>query len=223
MAERLTTTAGEFDLEECSLRVGGREWSILHTAALMSWVEEQIFLGTNHDRIPYGAALWPSAIALAHELASRGNALRGKTVLELGAGTGLPGIVASTFGARVTQTDNHDVAMHLCRRNGARNGARGIEYRNADWSSWDDVRRYDLIIGADILYSDTMHDRLHRLFNGNLAAGGRILVSDPFRKFSLGLLETLESQHWRVGMTKWIVGEGEDAQPIGVFELVPPA
>ena len=49
----------------------------------------------------YGVTLWPSAIALAHDLAARGNRLRDLRVLELGAGTGLPGIVAASFGARV--------------------------------------------------------------------------------------------------------------------------
>ena len=47
--------------------------------------------------------LWPAAIALAHEVAERADTLRGARVLELGAGTGLPGIVAAT---RLTQ--HHD-------------------------------------------------------------------------------------------------------------------
>jgi predicted nicotinamide N-methyase len=43
-------------------------------------------------RLPYGIARWPAAIALAHEIAAR--PLRGLRMLELGAGTGLPGNLA---------------------------------------------------------------------------------------------------------------------------------
>ncbi|WP_422931676.1 methyltransferase [Singulisphaera sp. PoT] len=58
----------------------------------------------------------------------------GRRILELGAGTGLPGIVAASFGARVMQSDRDELALHLCRRNGERNGAKNLEYCLADWT-----------------------------------------------------------------------------------------
>src|SRR5436305_1309421 len=99
----LRTSTGEFPLQECRLQVGGREWSLLHTGAVLTQADEAHFLTELRDRLPYGVALWPSAIALAHEIAVRAGDFLGRTVLELGAGTGLPGIVAATLGARVVQ------------------------------------------------------------------------------------------------------------------------
>src|SRR5215213_4433437 len=98
------TEAGDFPLKECRLHVGDREIVILHSGATVSREDEQYFLGELAGRLPYGVVLWPAAIALGHEIACRAEAFRGRRVLELGAGTGLPGLVAATLGARVVQT-----------------------------------------------------------------------------------------------------------------------
>ena len=221
-AEVLRTTAGDFPLQEARVSVGGREWSILHTDAVVSRADEARFLGETKDRLPYGVVLWPAAIALAYEIASRPEAFRGARVLELGAGTGLPGIVAASLGARVVQTDRQELAMHVCRRNGERNGVDAIEHRLVDWAEWDDGGRYDWIVGSDVLYAEATHPHLRRIFESNLAPGGRVLLSDPFRAVALRLLEALEADGWTIALARWSVGEGEDRRPIGLFELEPP-
>jgi predicted nicotinamide N-methyase len=214
-------------LAEYRLGLAGREWRVLHTDAVLSVDDEQRYLREQRDRLPYGVVLWPAAVALAHEIAARAGEFAGRQVLELGAGTGLPGIVAASLGARVVQTDRHDGALGVCRRNGARNGlADAITYRVADWTAWHDEQRYDWILGADVLYGEAAHPHLRAIFAANLAPGGRVLLADPFRAVGLRLLETLEGEGWRVGMSKWTVGEALDGaapRPIGVFELAAPA
>lgn len=214
----LRTPAGEIPLQEYHLRLGGRAWRILHAGAVLSEHDEQRLLSED-PRPPYGIALWPAAIALAHELTARAADLRGRTVLELGAGTGFPGIVAASLGAKVVQTDRNEVPMSICRRNAERNGVTTIEHRVADWTLWDDPARYDLIIGADVIYSEQMHEHLRPIFESNLAPGGRVLLSDPFRPLGLRFLGALEGAGWRITVAKWTVGEVATPRPIGVFEL----
>lgn len=221
-AEVLRTTAGDFPLHEYRLGLGGRTWSVLHTDSVLTHEDEQSFLRERREALPYGVVFWPAAIALAHEIAARADGFRGMRVLELGAGTGLPGIVAASLGADVLQTDRHAMAMSVCKRNGARNGVESIRHRLVDWTEWEDEVRYDWIIGSDILYGEAFHPNLRAIFSGNLARGGRILLSDPFRATSFKLLEALEAEGWRVGLTKWSIGEEATPRPIGLFELQPP-
>lgn len=72
------------------------------------------------------------------------------------------------------------------------------------------------------LYGEAIHPHLRRIFESGLAPGGRVLLSDPFRRASLRLLEALEADGWRIGLTKWNVGHDASPRPVGVFELEPP-
>lgn len=54
----------------------------------------------------YGLFVWPCSVVLAEYVWQQKHRFSGATVVELGAGTSLPGLVAAKLGARVTLTDN---------------------------------------------------------------------------------------------------------------------
>jgi predicted nicotinamide N-methyase len=222
MTEILDTTAGPMPLASIDLDIGDRTWSILHTDAVITREDEAAFLrDQSTTKRPYGVVLWPAALALAHDLASRD--LAGKRVLELGAGTGLPGLVAASRGAHVVQTDRQHVALHVCAKNAARNSVTTIEHRAADWLSWTDRDRYDLVIGSDILYVEFLHRFLRSIFETNLSPGGLVLLADPFRPESVGMFELLDDDGWQITVDKWSVGVAPPPRSVGVYTLAPPA
>jgi predicted nicotinamide N-methyase len=153
--------------------------------------QEQEYLSREEGRLPYGAMLWPASIALAHEV-GRAEQMRGKRVLELGAGTGVPGIVAASFGAEVLQVDRSEVALHLCMANAQRNAQTRLQARAAEWETFHSDEPYDFIFGADVLYVTTMHERVSAICETYLAPGGSALFSDPFRPESMPMLEGMD-------------------------------
>lgn len=217
MTDTLSTTAGDLPLEEVEINVGDRTWNILHAGAVISREQElEYLLGQGASKRPYGSVVWPSSIALAHEVATRGVA--GKKILELGAGTGLPGIVAAALGAEVVQTDRQKLVLHVCKMNAERNKV-SLEHRLADWDAWTDTARYDLILGADILYAEPMQPQLRRIFETNLKPGGAVLIADPFRTPSMVLLEAMERDGWKIRLDKWSVGLTPPPRQVAVYTL----
>ncbi len=214
---QLRTSIGDFALHEYRLSLGGHAWSFLHTGAIFTAEQENRYLAQERDRLPYGVMLWPASIALAHDVLSRAGGLRGKRVLELGAGTGIPGIVAASLGAQVLQLDRSEVAIHVCEMNKARNAVQ-LEVREADWETFTSEQPFDLILGSDVLYVTTMHDRLRAICEQYLAPGGTVLFSDPLRAQSLPMLEVMEASGWRVSLAKWTIEVEAGVRTIAVYE-----
>jgi predicted nicotinamide N-methyase len=214
----ISTSIGDFALSEYCLRVGERSWSFWHTGAVLTLEQEMRYLDRERDRLPYGAMLWPASIALAHKLLADAGALREKRVLELGAGTGIPGIVAATLGAHVLQIDRSEIALHLCSRNKQQNRATTVDVRNADWDTFESDTQFDLILGSDVLYATTMHDRLRAICDDFLAPEGRVLFSDPLRSQALPMLEAMAASGWRVSLSKWSIEVETGVRGIAIYE-----
>jgi predicted nicotinamide N-methyase len=215
----LATSIGDFPLQEYCLSSADRSWSFLHTGAVITVEQESKYLARESDRLPYGVMLWPASIALAHDVLARAELLPGKRILELGAGTGIPGIIAASLGANVLQIDRSDVALHVCRLNKEKNRATDLEIENADWDQFQTNKQFDLILGADVLYATGMHDRLRAICEQYLAPGGQVLFADPLRADSLKLLGAMEASGWQVSLAKWTIQVETGPRTIAIYEL----
>ena len=101
---------------------------------------------------PYWSVLWRSGLALAREL--DGMQLRGRRIVELGCGLGLPSIAAARAGAEVLATDACPDALELVAHNADANHVR-VETATLDWSNPGEPAaqaRFDLVLAADVLY-----------------------------------------------------------------------
>ncbi len=213
-----------YPLNPYPLALAGREWSVLNTKLIFTRDEELDYFARAKTGLPYGVALWPSCLALAHELASRAENLPNKTLLELGAGVGLPGLVARHLGAEVTQTDFDPMALSVCALNAQVNGIEGIECLQADWREFTAETRYDYIIGSDILYGVPLHPDLWHIFQTGLSPDGHVLIADPSRLGSTDFFDTLAERGWNIDVSDWhldLAGEGDPCL-VYVYDLQPP-
>lgn len=207
--------ASALPLVTVGLPIGGRDWQV-------TCVQNQDLLldaAENLEYFPYGLLLWEAGVALARHLLEGRLPLSGRQVLELGAGVGLPGIVARSGGAEVWQTDHLESALALSRFNAMQNGVSGIRYFRSDWTTWTHETRYDLVLGADILYQRDMHYYLEAIFRRNVAPGGALLLSDPGRPQALEFAASLEKHGWAVLLETEVIvlsGQPEPQRPVEV-------
>ncbi|KAI3461790.1 hypothetical protein Pfo_018453 [Paulownia fortunei] len=112
----------------------------------------------------YGLFVWPSSIILAEYVWQQKSRFSGANVVELGAGTSLPGLVAAKVGADVTLTDDAnrsevlDNMRRVCNINDLKCRVLGLT-----WGIWDAPvfsLHPNVILGADVLYYTSAFDDL---------------------------------------------------------------
>jgi hypothetical protein len=93
-----------------------------------------------------GQVVWPVSVFLSWFIAMRPELFRGQTVVELGAGCGLPGVLAARLGATTTVlTDGSSVVMRLLERQkeafdaASYSGAGPIETLRLEWGTREGV------------------------------------------------------------------------------------
>jgi predicted nicotinamide N-methyase len=120
---------------------------------------------------PYWGFCWASGLAMARYLAEFPEWVRGKRVLDFGAGSGVAGIAAVKAGAlEVVACDLDPLAIAACRANAELNDVQ-MGYSTDFFAEAD---RFDLILVADVLY-----DRENLpLLDAFLSRGREALVAD---------------------------------------------
>ena len=163
---------------------------------------------------PYWAHLWVGATALARHLADPAIELAGRTVLDLGCGVGLPGLVAAARGGEVWFADREPAALAFVTASLERNGLAGRTIA-LDFVRQRPERRFDLVIGAEIVYEPAAYAPLAAFLDGAVAPEGELLLTDAFRADATTFFATLEARGFRgrrIPRREW-----EDGRPQGLF------
>jgi len=120
---------------------------------------------------PFWAFCWGAGQALARYLLDHPGWVRGRRVVDLGAGSGVAGIAAARAGAEhVTAVDLDPAAREAAVANAELNGVRVQATSKAP-------RDWDLLLAADVLYEAALRDEILAMRSPER----RILVADPHR------------------------------------------
>jgi len=180
-------------------------WSLLavrDTNRLLESITPEQF--ERDGRLPYWADLWASSPVLAGHLRGM-SSLAGKDVLELGCGLGLAGIAAAQAGATVLMTDYEEDALEFARFNAASNldaqELSRVSFRCMDWRTGKLPERFDVIIGADVVYERANFDPILSLVHNLLRPAGSFIITDPQRDIGRDFIRSAESGGFRASRT----------------------
>ncbi|HKU44920.1 MAG TPA: 50S ribosomal protein L11 methyltransferase [Polyangiales bacterium] len=144
-----------------------RLW-LLHDGVDLNARAEELLRG---GPAPYWAFCWGAGQALARYLLDHPAWVRGKRVVDFGAGSAVAGIAAAKVGATlVTAVDIDPVALRMAEENARLNGVR-LDVALEVPAAWD------VLLASDVLYETGNEVWLARAAEG----GRQVLLSDPLR------------------------------------------
>ena len=142
-----------------------------------------------------------------------------RSVLDLGCGMGLSGTIAAALGYRVLFADIEPPALLFARLNSLPFADR-IRTRRLNWRVDRLNERFDLILGADILYEKLQWEFLEPFWRHHLAQDGAILLGEPGRQTGDLFVNWIATRNWNVELFEERVPTRE--KPIRIFRLTAP-
>ncbi|XP_063808371.1 EEF1A lysine methyltransferase 3 [Pseudophryne corroboree] len=153
------------------------------------------------------AQVWDAALHMCQYFEEEKLNFKGKKIIELGAGTGIVGILMSKLGGHVTLTDLPHILPQI-----KKNVSANIPYDhepNVCALSWglDQVhfpQNYDFVIGADIVYLKETYDLLLHTLQHLSGPRTTILLSSKMRKEhgTLDFFQDFLPQHFNLELVK---------------------
>lgn len=137
-------------------------------------------MGISSAQWPMFGVVWEAGKVLGHEMACQ--AIAGKRILEVGCGMALSSLVLNARNADITATDYHPEAGAFLAENVRLNEGKKIPFLCANWDSPDTgLGKFDLIIGADILYERPHIDLLSTFIDRHANPECEVVLVDPGR------------------------------------------
>jgi predicted nicotinamide N-methyase len=144
------------------------------------WQATETSLDQSHLPPPYWAFAWAGGQALARHVLDHPDLVRGKRVLDFGAGSGLVAIAAARAGAHAVAAELDFFAAAAVALNAAANGVE-VAVNAAD--PIGAIRGWDVILAGDMCYERPLADRLVPWLEACAAEGALVLLGDPGRAY----------------------------------------
>lgn len=189
LAALLADIRATFDVDFDPLDIDGQILHLLAVRNMPRHLDALLARGAIRNPLkdlPLWAKVWPASFLLGRLL--RHFEPEGKTLLEIGAGCGVTGLVAARYGFRhITISDIVPEALQFAQANVWRNGLEaGISVARVDVAAPGLNDRFaggvDLIAASEMLYLDELHRPLLKFCSRHLANGGKaVFCTDTAR------------------------------------------
>lgn len=132
---------------------------------------------------PYWAFCWPGGQAIARLILDRPELVRGRTVLDFAAGSGLAALAAMKAGATSARASDIDpFALYAMRLNADANGV-AILVEGADLLEIEAERGIDVVLAGDVCYERPLAERVFGWLRRHAGNGALVLMGDPGRAY----------------------------------------
>jgi predicted nicotinamide N-methyase len=146
------------------------------------WQKTEEELGEMNIPPPYWAFAWAGGQALARYLLDNPTRVSGRSVLDLGSGSGVVAIAAAKAGARrVLAADIDLFALAAIELNAAANGV-ALE-TTADDLLAAPAADFDVVLIGDLFYERPLAERVLSFADAALARGALVMSGDPRRSY----------------------------------------
>ena len=207
-----------FSLDTVPLKIGDKVLKIVQIKDYEEFILDQIEADDpDVTQAPFWAKLWEASFLLAYFLGKQ-SVNPQHHLLEIGAGIGIVGIYAALCGHRITLTDINEDALLFARANALLNGLNDLEIRKLDWSDPEETRRYDVIVGSEVVYDRRSYPLLVDFLRRSLAPEGVIFLAKNAELPAPTFFEELTKCFVFKKTTQSLRREGE-AQQIELFAV----
>ena len=171
------------------------------------------------ENFPFWVKVWEASIVLADFMASIKPQGR---VLELGAGLGVVGLTAAAFGHEVVLTDYEEECLEFLRLNAALNELENVAIERLDWRAPKELGQFEMIVGAEIVFSGRLFEPLFKIFKKYLAPGGVIyLAHDKERMRTLAPFLYLAEKEYEQAVSQRRLRAADETYEIVISRLIP--
>lgn len=180
----------------------------LHLAeeSLPIWRKTEEELGEMGLPPPYWAFAWAGGQALARYVLDHADLIAGRSVIDIGAGSGIGAIAAAKSGARdVRAADIDAIASAAIALNAATNGV-SVAATTDDWLG-SAPPLADVVLVGDLFYERQLAEKVMTFVRAASERGSLVLVGDPRRNY-FPPAEFTAVAHYEVPVTR----ELEDAE-----------
>ena len=140
---------------------------------------------------PYWSKVWPAAMAMSNYLLKNPHLIKGKKLLELAAGLGLPSITAAVFAQHVICSDYLPESVAIIQQSVRHNNLKNVDVKILNWYNLPADLNTDILLLSDINYEPEAFKWQHALINSFLDKGTQIVLSTPQRLVGKDFIEPL--------------------------------
>ncbi len=208
----------KYSLEVEPLSIRGKEIKLVKPSNIEELLPADS--STSLENFPFWVKIWEAAVVLADFMASLKPVER---VLEIGAGLGVVGLTAAAFGHKeVVITDYEEECLDFLRLNAALNELENVRIERLDWREPRELGQFDLIVGAEVVFSGRYFEHLYRLFHKYLAPGGIVyLAHDRERLRTLAPFLYLAEKEFEQAVSQRKLRAADETYEIIISRLIP--